>query len=338
MRATRLVSVAASVIAACSVLALSGGTAGAAPSSTSVDPVGSGPVQTAFRTAATYPHPEAIPPGANDWSCKPSAEHPRPVVLVHGTWESAYQTWAALAPKLKAQGFCVFAPNVGILSAQQGGGIQSLQNGGQYGAGPVAQSAVQLGAFVDRVLAATGAKQVDMVGHSQGGTMIRQYLKFDGGADAADPSKNKVRKVVTLVATNHGTTSNGLSSVRDALNALHLDSNAFMIPVAGYAGTDQQVGSPFITALNKGGDTFSGIDYTVLSTRYDEYTTPYYLTFLKAGPGATVHNILVQDGCEQDITDHTTFTYDPRVISYTERALGISTPVVCAPRAWYFDN
>ena len=47
-------------------------------------------------------------------------------------------------------------------------------------------SAAQLEAFVDRVLAATGAAKVSMVGHSQGGMMPRYYIQFLGGAGKVD--------------------------------------------------------------------------------------------------------------------------------------------------------
>jgi triacylglycerol lipase len=51
----------------------------------------------------------ADPPGANDWSCKPTAEHPYPIVLVHETASTAELDWIDLAPYLKNQGYCVFA-------------------------------------------------------------------------------------------------------------------------------------------------------------------------------------------------------------------------------------
>ena len=55
----------------------------------------------------------AIPPGANNCSCHPSAAHPRPVVLVHGTFADMSDSWQALSPLLVNNGYCVFAFNYG---------------------------------------------------------------------------------------------------------------------------------------------------------------------------------------------------------------------------------
>src|SRR5690242_20223928 len=49
----------------------------------------------------------APPPGANDFSCQPSAAHPNPVVLVHGLGATMGENWATYAPLLANHGYCV---------------------------------------------------------------------------------------------------------------------------------------------------------------------------------------------------------------------------------------
>ena len=196
----------------------------------------------------------------------------------------------------------------------------------------VDESSAQLGAFVDRVRRATGARQVDLVRHSQGGVIARGYLKFHGGADASNPQRNKVSHLVTMVATNHGTTMDGMVGLQRDLRAAGIDISSEVGAASGPGGADQQAGSVFITRLNRDGDTEPGIDYTVLTTIYDEVSTPYTASFLTAGPGARVDNIVIQSGCAGDHTEHTDFTYSPRAQSLALRGLGADVPVVCVAR------
>lgn len=261
--------------------------------------------------------PDLDPPGANDWSCRPSTKHPRPVVLVHGTWENRYNNFAQLSPALKRNGYCVFALNYGDTD-------DNLLSQPEFikGNGDIRASAKELATFVDRVLAATGTAKVDIVGHSQGGMMPRQYLKFEGGA-------SKVATLVSLGATHHGTTLSGIGTFVRKLGLLGLTP-----PVLGAAAQQQVAGSDFLTNLNAGGDTVPGVSYVVIATRYDEVTTPYRSTFLTAGPGATVTNITLQDGCPIDLSDHLSMTYSWRAIGFVRRALDpAAPPAPCLPNA-----
>ena len=230
--------------------------------------------------------PTASPPGANDWSCKPTRAHPRPVVLVHGTFADMSNSWQALSPLLRDRGYCVFALNYG--SHNESGQI------GVYAVGDIAESAEQLGAFVERVRRATGARKVDLVGHSQGGMMPRYYLRFLHGA-------TRVRNLVGLSPSNHGTTLDGLMTLGDQFPG----SNGFWGNCP--ACEQQEAGSEFLTNLNAGGDTVSGVRYTVIQTRNDTVVTPYTSAFL-AGPEVT--NILLQDQCPLDQGDHLSMPYD----------------------------
>ena len=278
---------------------------------------GNGPELQTFPASILYAlaHPGVAPSGANDFNCVPSAAHPRPVVLVHGTWANQFNSFAFLSPKLKRQGYCVFSLNYGKGSSPVGSAPEV------YATGPIMDSAREIGVFVDRVLAETGAAKVDLVGYSQGAIAARGYLKFFGGADAANPANNKVQKLVSYAGTNHGTTLSGVATLGQQLNLLGITG-----VLAGQAAVDQTIGSAYITALNEGGDTLPGIDYTILTTRFDQVSTPYRRSFLTAGPGATVSNIVLQDGCFIDGSDHLSIPFSLRASDYTLRALDPATP------------
>ncbi|MEU8956766.1 alpha/beta fold hydrolase [Streptomyces sp. NPDC048518] len=230
-------------------------------------------------TAAASPETSASSSGWNDYGCKPSVAHPRPVVLVHGTFGNSVDNWLVLAPYLVKRGYCVFSLDYGQLP-----GVPLFN-----GLGPIDKSAGQLDAFVDKVLAATGARKADLVGHSQGGMMPRYYLKFLGGAD-------KVNAMIGLAPDNHGTTLLGLTKLLPYFPGIE-----DLLTTNTPALADQVAGSPFLTKLNAGGDTVPGVRYTVIATKYDEVVTPYRTQFLD-GPG--VRNVTLQDLCPVDASEH----------------------------------
>jgi len=258
---------------------------------------------------ATVAHAADAPSsGWNDYSCKPSADHPRPVVLVHGTLANSVDNWLALAPYLEDRGYCVFSFDYGQLS-----GVPVF-----YGLGPIDKSAEQLSAHVDKVLAATGAAKVDLVGHSQGGMMPRYYLKFLGGAA-------KVNALVGIAPDNHGTDLDGFTKLLP-----YFPGAADLISASTPGLADQIVGSAFLTKLNAGGDTVPGVHYTVIATKYDEVVTPYSSQFLS---GSDVHNVLLQNLCSVDLSEHALIGLTDRVAFHeTANALdpAHATATTCA--------
>jgi triacylglycerol lipase len=237
-------------------------------------------------TASPYIAPGISPPGANDWSCTPTASKPRPVVLVHGTFADMTISWNLISPALKRSGYCVFALDYG-----------------RRGTGPIEESARQLSAFVDRVLAATGADRVSLVGHSQGGMMPRWYIKFLGG-DA------KVDDLIGLSPSNHGTSNPGA-----------------LLAYAGLACIScgqQATGSAFLQTLNAGDETPGPISYTVVQTRYDEVVIPYTSAFLAPSPEVT--NVLLQTRCPLDVSEHLGMVYDAVALRWIKNALGRPGP------------
>lgn len=247
-----------------------------------------------------------IVPGANDWFCRPSRQHPNPVVLVHGTLEAPALNWAAIAPTLKNAGYCVYALSYGE---------NALSLNGRFpGLGDIAASARQLRTFVDTVRLMTGARKVDIVGHSQGGMMPHYYIERLGGA-------SKVDKLIGLAPSNHGTTLSGLTELGEALNLLGL-VNSFL-GVLTPSLVQQEVGSDFQRSLFGDGDTVAGPDYTVIATRHDIVVTPYTQAFLD---GPNVENILIQDQCPDDPTGHIGMSFDSPTIQNVLNELGPDVP------------
>ncbi|MEO6470552.1 MAG: lipase, partial [Aeromicrobium sp.] len=115
-------------------------------------------------------------PGLNDWNCHPSAAHPRPVVLVHGTGGNQASNWLTYSTLLANHGYCVYGLTYGeapelAASPYHVGGMADM-----------VASAGQLQKFVVKVLGATGASQIDLIGHSQGTLMPNYWVRFLSGA------------------------------------------------------------------------------------------------------------------------------------------------------------
>ncbi|MFT3716882.1 MAG: alpha/beta fold hydrolase [Gordonia sp. (in: high G+C Gram-positive bacteria)] len=308
--------------------------------------VGQGPRQGGFWSAFAYGqvYPNAAPPGANDWNCKPKAGQ-NPVVLLHGTWENAYDNWAAFAPALKKAGYCVYTPNYGRTDLLDIGGLGTILPG-TNGVAKVSRSAQQIKPYIDKVLKKTGAQKVDIIGHSQGGLLARYWMKRYNGY-------TKVDHLITYGATNNGTTLDGIAALGRSINNIGIDILAFPVtPLVGSGGIDQTIESPTIKYVNnmapyhdrKQRRVYPNVKYTIVGTRYDEITTPYDITFLPEGfvrgpRYKNVKNITLQNGCEQDVSDHMSMAYSPRAISIALHALDPKRypKLVCSSNPWFFS-
>jgi triacylglycerol esterase/lipase EstA (alpha/beta hydrolase family) len=257
-------------------------------------------------------HPGSPPPGSNDWSCKPSAAHPRPVVLVHGLLANMTDNWQTMSPLLANNGYCVFALTYGVPSGSgvpfETGGLNAMEH-----------SAAELSTFVDQVLAATKAKQVDIVGHSEGATMPDYYIEYLGGAA-------KVKRYVGVSGVKHGTDLHGVGTVAAEIQSL------FGTPISlGSCVSCNQflVGSDYIQKIEARAPA-AGVIYTNIATRYDELVSPYTSSFLS---GRNVTNITLQDRCLLDASDHLSIISSPITGQHILNALdpAHARPAPCVP-------
>ena len=244
---------------------------------------------------ADEPVPSLVmdPPGANDWSCKPTRQHPRPVILVHGTFGDRQHLLEVLSYRLSQAGWCVFSLGYGNRAT-----------------GPIQDSAKQLARYITRVRTATGASKVSLVGHSQGGLMPRYYIKNLGGGRYVDD-------LIGLSPSHHGTTV----PVGSGESGFECE-----------ACLQQAAGSPFLRALNAGDETPGGVDYTNVVTEHDEVVVPYTSGYLEGGRDtAQLTNVALQDTCPADVSEHVLIPTSATAYAWVADALSHDGPA--NPRA-----
>lgn len=261
----------------------------------------------------TAPAAQAATSGVNDWSCRPTAAHPEPVVLWHGMGTNSDTNFALLAPQLQQAGYCVFHKTYGTTYyGSYSGGLASMRT-----------SAGQLGDFVNQVRTATGAAKVDIVGHSEGTTVPAYYMKFLGGGAV-------VKRFVGFGSNFKGTSLNGLQTLADLTGFRPILDGGGCVACNEFAPD-----SSFITDLNAGGVTVAGPEYTSIVSQYDTVVTPYTSGVLAAAPNVT--NIVLQDVCSTDFSGHVGQATDPNVFALVKNALdpAAAAPVQCVPMPFY---
>jgi triacylglycerol esterase/lipase EstA (alpha/beta hydrolase family) len=142
-----------------------------------------------------------------------------------------------------------------------------------------------------RELHRRAGRRISIIGHSQGGMVFRWSLRF------WPDTRAMVDDAIGFAGSNHGTT------VLDLLPTCRTTG----CPVAS---VQQQAGSRFVQALNSGQETFAGVSYTNVRTKYDEVVTPSDVadpatasSSLTTG-GGRITNVAVQDVCPGELSEH----------------------------------
>jgi pimeloyl-ACP methyl ester carboxylesterase len=174
-----------------------------------------------------------------------------PVIFLHGNNDVPYPTACQpfghmhrLATYLESRGY---APSELWGLGYQGDQCDLLADNTRRSAfaHTVTANVPDLRRFVDAVLAYTGAKEVDIVGHSLGVTLAREWMRQGGG------SQRLVRRLVAIDGPNHGI----INCSPSPLNYYQLAAFGGFTPQSAVC---QELGSPntpFLQRLNRGSET-----------------------------------------------------------------------------------
>lgn len=210
------------------------------------------------------------------WQARPPLHRPYPVVLIHGTISSK-NVWQNLVLQLRADDFVVFCPDYGM-----------------HGTQDIPTSAADVGAYIEQVLYATGAEQVDLVGHSQGGLLARYWINELEGEDY-------VHHLVTLGSPHHGTTLLGMLGGLLTSETTQRMAASTVRRIFGPAGMQQVMGSPLLETLAASPDTRPDILYSCFATLNDSTVVPHDQAFLQGEGLRTDGSPRVRNSYIQDV-------------------------------------
>ncbi len=194
---------------------------------------------------------------------RPSVETTPPIVFVHGNGDTA-ALWITTLWRFESNGW----PR-GHLHAVDMPYPQARTDDAtpEDGRSSTAESMRHLSAEVDRVLAATGARQVVLVANSRGGYAVRNYIANGGGAA-------KVSHAVLGGTPNHGVWADLARAPGSEFNGAGAFLTALNAP-KGPAGDEVTPGVKWLTIRSDNNDKFAQPDGAWIGTR----GTPTHVTF-----------------------------------------------------------
>ncbi|MCJ1444191.1 MAG: hypothetical protein MMC23_004692 [Stictis urceolatum] len=238
----------------------------------------------------------------NNYLCR-SAFHPNPIVLLHGLGATYYEDLNYLEAYLQTQGYCTFSLTYGAYPQfPYVGGLK-----------PIISSSAEIATFIKAVLESTGAKKVDLLGHSEGAFQTLYVPKFTGVSSTVD-------KIISIAPPVHGTTFAGLYDFSYIGGNLTRELVGEILQTVGCAACDDLgPGGAAVARLNDGKPIVqSGNSVTIIASKYDELVTPIATTSVNE-PG--VRHVFVQDTCPNDPVGHIGEAYDTNVWNLVRNAL-----------------
>jgi triacylglycerol lipase len=187
----------------------------------------------------------------------PAVEPPPPIVFVHGNGDTA-ALWTTTLWRFESNGW----PRERLHAIDVPYPLSRDDDGKpQEGRSSAAENMKYLSAEIDKVLAATGARQVVLVANSRGGYAVRNYIA-NGGAGGTGGSGGAAAKVSHAIlggVPNHGVWADATSRPGSEFNGAGAFLTGLNAP-KGAAGDEVTAGPKWLTIRSDNNDKYAQPD------------------------------------------------------------------------------